>query len=67
MKNLSTLLSVQFSPVTAAKGIFKNIIPGQSYLSIFVTRTFEKSPTERNAILWFFGGLLTIKTTFQYI
>ena len=33
-------------------------------ISIFVTRTFEKSQTHKNAILWFFGGLLTTKTTF---
>ena len=33
-------------------------------ISVFVTRTFVKSRTEINAILWFFEGYLTIKTTF---
>ena len=40
MKNPST--SLKLSPVTAAKGIMKNIIP--------VTLSFEKSRTEKNAI-----------------
>ena len=31
MKNPPTLLSGQFSPVPAAKGIMKNFIPGKSY------------------------------------
>ena len=41
MKNLKTLLSGQFSPVTAAKGIIKNIIPGQSYKRYFKLRLAE--------------------------
>ena len=34
MKNLPTSLSGQFSPVTAAKGIIKNIIPNQMMVVI---------------------------------
>ena len=55
MKNLPTILCEQFSAVTAAKGIMKNIIPGKSY-SIFVTCTFVRSRTKINVILWFFDN-----------
>ena len=35
MKNSPTLLSWQFSSVTAVKAIMKNITPGQSYKRFF--------------------------------
>ena len=36
MKNPPTFLSGQFSSVTAAKGIIKNIISGKSYFEGFL-------------------------------
>ena len=50
MKNPPTLLSGQFSPVTAAKEIIKKISFLVKVISVFVTHTFEKSRTEKNAI-----------------
>ena len=51
MKNPLTLLSGQFSPVTAAKISFLVKV-----IRVFVKHALEKSQTEKNAILWSFGG-----------
>ena len=60
MKSPPTLLSGQFSLVTAAKGIMKNMILGRSYKH-FCNTHFG---TEINPYLWFFEVFSTIKTTF---
>ena len=53
MKNPPYLLSGQFNPVAAAKIIMKKNLTKAK--SIFVSHTYEKLRTKKNAILWFFG------------